>query len=455
MDEERSDIGHLGQLQPIVDNPREDMDVELKGWLDLECSRDRADVAKALLAMANHGGGYVVLGFTEEGERWVPDTTGRPGDLNVYSQDCINGIVQRYSDPPFHCDVHYLARGDTGDRFPVIVVPGGHTVPVRARRSGPDEVHVKADTYYVRRPGPCSESPRSADEWKRLINRCIRASRGELLELVRDLLSPGEVPGEGSNESFPTSDRLQRWIRSSEERWREKAEALEGDKEQSRYRYGTLVTAYVIDEVEAPQTAEEFRKILEEIVGPETGWPLWLVGSGALPLPYPFDGLVESWFPEASHIEAPSESDFWRVSPEGKAFLIRGLPEDSYPEGHIPGQYLDMVLPVWRAAEVLLHAARLAERISHPLASVEVCMSWRGLEGRSLVSAVNPNRWVREGRTCHQDAVTAAVSVRSCRILDTLPELVQQLTEPLHSAFDFFSPPADLYQEEIKRMRVA
>ena len=54
------------RLTDLVENPRETLDVELKDWLDLRGSQEhKAQLAKALLALANHGGGYLLIGFEE------------------------------------------------------------------------------------------------------------------------------------------------------------------------------------------------------------------------------------------------------------------------------------------------------------------------------------------------------------------------------------------------------
>ena len=50
-------------LTEMLDDPREDMAVEIKSWLDLEDTAVRADLARELLALANHGGGTVLFGF--------------------------------------------------------------------------------------------------------------------------------------------------------------------------------------------------------------------------------------------------------------------------------------------------------------------------------------------------------------------------------------------------------
>lgn len=52
-------------LRQLLDFPREDMATEIKDWLNLGDSMVRAKLAKELIALANHGGGYLLFGFSE------------------------------------------------------------------------------------------------------------------------------------------------------------------------------------------------------------------------------------------------------------------------------------------------------------------------------------------------------------------------------------------------------
>ena len=147
-----SDFNRQRLLDLLVD-PREDLNFEVKSWLDLQGSNDdKATFAKAVLAISNHGGGFIALGLVENDEG-VVEAEGRPATLDGYSQDLINGIVQNYCDPPFHCAVH-ITPNPAGALLPIVIVPGGHRVPIRARRAGPDGNIVKKDAIYVRKPGP-------------------------------------------------------------------------------------------------------------------------------------------------------------------------------------------------------------------------------------------------------------------------------------------------------------
>ena len=177
----------LERLRDLVLYVREELEIEVKNWLDLRDGADKADLAQAILALANHGGGYVVFGF-EEREGVYRPAVGRPPTLAGYSQDIVNGVVDHYASPKFHCNVHIVEDLEHA-QYPIVVVPGGHTVPVRAARGGPNNQHVQQNMYYIRRHGPRSEPPQTAEEWDGLIRRCVRNSREDVLDSIRAVLA--------------------------------------------------------------------------------------------------------------------------------------------------------------------------------------------------------------------------------------------------------------------------
>jgi predicted HTH transcriptional regulator len=174
----------ITDLDRLVLAPEETLEVEYKEWLDLETKSHKAKLAKELIALANHGGGQVVLGFSDPDMKAVP----RPSDYPRVSADDVNGIVAAYADPPFHCRVTDV-RGHL-----VISVPAGATLPVRAKK-GSENGEIVADRYYIRRPGPNSEAPRSGLEWDELLRRCIANRDQELEAMVRRILRITHAPG--------------------------------------------------------------------------------------------------------------------------------------------------------------------------------------------------------------------------------------------------------------------
>lgn len=146
------------------------------------------------------------------------------------------------------------------------------------------------------------------------------------------------------------------------------------------------------------------------------------------------------------------DPDYWRVSPAGRAFIVRGYQEDSEAK-EPPGTIFDLVLPVWRVAECLLHAYRLSQVLCpDPPPTVTAQVTWEGLAGRELRSWANTNRRLHMVRRAFQDTVQASTVVSALVIRDSLPEVVASLTRPLYEIFGFFQPPEELFAGELAHM---
>lgn len=444
------------RLADLLVDPREALDCEVKNWLDLQGSNDdKATFAKAVLALANHGGGFVVLGLVET-DAGVVEAERRPATLNGYNQDLINGIVQNYCDPTFHCAVHFVAS-PTGAIFPIVIVPGGHRVPVRARRAGPNGNTVHNNAIYIRKPGPRSETPQSAQDWDDLLARCLRNRRDEMFDQIRDLIT-GAVP---QVEPPAEPARLDEWIRNSRARWKGLVDVLP-DGVGPRLVHGRYSIAYEIVGERRQIAPARMPEVLRASVVRHTGWPPFWYPTRAGIEPYPINGAVECWIggdPETppEHRDA-AHSDFWRIHPDGLAFLLRGYQEDDMDAKQPgrapvpPASVFDITLPVWRIGEALLHARSLAANLFEGPTTIRFVANYEGLAGRSLVSIDN-RRHVWEGRVARQDTITLNTHIDAQAIDPNLPEIVHPLLSPLYGLFDFFELPMKLVVEELTRMR--
>ncbi len=180
------------RLADLLIDLHETLNVEVKGWLDLNSADHQAKLAKAIIAISNHGGGYLVIGFDEQPGLPATPSHPRPASLATYSHDRVNGIVEKYLEPAVHCEVHHVRAPDGAD-YPLIEIPGGHRIPIMAKRDGPSGGELRQRAVYIRRPGPKSEEPRTAQEMSMLFDRCFSNRWDEITDLIRSLLA-GSMP---------------------------------------------------------------------------------------------------------------------------------------------------------------------------------------------------------------------------------------------------------------------
>src|SRR5437868_15234119 len=117
----------FAELQELVDAPNETLGVEYKSVLDLSNPEARADIARHIAAIANHGGGYIVFGFDDLTLQYVPSLFAKSID-----RDNISSIVKKYLEPAFQCDV-IIIRSSVGNEHAIVSVPAHSATPICAK----------------------------------------------------------------------------------------------------------------------------------------------------------------------------------------------------------------------------------------------------------------------------------------------------------------------------------
>ena len=433
-------------LKQLLEAPNEELNLELKAWLDLSDKGHRGTLAKALIALANHGGGIAIIGFKSDGS---PDGN-RPDDLSSYSQDAINDVLERFADPGFHCTVQMVEREKDGLEYPLILVPGGHRVPIRSKSGSPGN-EIQADRYYIRRPGPASEMPQGGHEWDELIRRCVRNNTDELASLIRDVLE-GRAPK--TDAPAEAADGLAQWDKDSIARWEELLNNFPADSHvrmpHGHYRVTAIVEGVSLD---TPRLREAIIRADQKL----TGWSPWWWPTRDEIKPRPHENTIECHIADRQLHADAAHSDFWRASNTGQLFIVRGYPEDS-TEARVagspaPGTAFDLTYPIWKIGECLLFIQRFATEIDAEESMVSVRCQWSGLKERELAALFNPRRGLYRDYRTQTNKCASEVTVPVARISGSLPEIVRELVNPLYALFDFFEPPADIYIEELTRMQ--
>ena len=436
------------ELKKLIEYPRESEEIEIKSWLDLNNNKDKANLAKAMIAISNYGGGFIIIGLEEGDNNFIPKETPGQEIFKLYNNDRLNGIVEKYADPSFHIECRFVEK--ESNTYPVIVIPGNQKVPIRTVRDGPEQAHIKKDSYYIRRPGPKSEEPQSGKEWSELIRKCTLADKERLVEQIREILI---YHGENSmQDNLNTYDMNKEWFKESTERFYEKIKEDYNGISKSPLKYGYWRAAYAfVPEIDYDYSLSDFKNGLKNCKGDETGWPIGLFLNESYV--YSHNGNVETWLGKFEPAGA-GHCDFWRASPKGMFITFRGYQEDE--ETNSVGRGLDYILPIWRIGEFLLHAKRFSEEFIELQSNYKlfVTVKWTGLKDRRLTSTLSRYSSPLGENISQQDEVETEVVINEIEnLIEVLPEKVYELVNPLHNAFQFFEVNKKTIIYELNKMR--
>lgn len=438
----------IQELRPLLAEPREDLGAEYKSWLNLTENEGKAIVAKAAIALANHGGGFLIIGFDEVDGALT--SAEKPVAIPEITQDLVNSAIRRFSNPEFHCEIYNVRHPVSNFNHVVISVPGGLSVPVMSKRDLPNI--ISQNRCYIRKSGPRSEEPQTGEEWRTLIDRCIRAGREDMLEAIRSIVS-----GKALLENVPAGEqaKLRAFCDAGRERWQALVENLPND-DPARLSNGYYEMGFSLIGAERMNGLGALRENLSHARRVKlTGWTPFLDMGTPEWAPYPHEDFIEAWVgrpvPGRDGFREPAVCDFWRASPEGSLYTIRGFSEDAPGLFVSPGIALDITMPIWRVGEGLLFASRVAEQVPD-VEAIAIFIRFAGLEGRSLASFTG-FRTVHREYSSHTPEVIMTGEASLARIRDNLAEVVHQVLVPLYERFGFFELSMVLVEEQLDRLR--
>ena len=262
-------------------------------------------------------------------------------------------------------------------------------------------------------------------------------------------MSPGNRPS--------NSPRLDQWITASFDRWSELIAQLPADVVGPRFPHGYYNFAYEIVGDARQTTLSQLLDVIRRSVVRRTGWPSFWPPTREGIKPYLVDGAVECWIGgDTPEERGPGESDFWRITPDGCAYLLRGYQEDSGcfqcpGQGTVaPGTVFDVTLPVCHVGETFLQAERLAANLFEGPTTIRFAAEYTGLQGRSLVS-IDKRRFVSDGQVSRQELIRRQTHEESQAIRTNLPEIIHTLLIPLYALFDSFELPRKLVVDELSK----
>jgi transcriptional regulator with XRE-family HTH domain len=251
-------------------------------------------------------------------------------------------------------------------------------------------------------------------------------------------------------------DSFESFLHGSRRRWDELVGGLP-ENHPSRQPNGHSEQAYAILGLEDVPPLGQLRELLSTIPK-SSGWsPFWVPTRPEL-RPDIDESALECWLgrPETErHFRDAAHSDFWRISRDPFAFLQRGYQEDG-PDNLDPGTIFDLTLPIWRTAELFLHAINFARFVgAADETEIRFVARYTGIEGRTLLNWAKPllHDLIEERLRARSSKVDLEVACCLSDLENSLAEIVFEFIAPLYERFDGYRPSPTLVSNQIAELR--
>ena len=401
------------KLIELLSDPKENITQEYKSWLNLRDSQDQPKLAKAAIALANFGGGIIVLGMQEQDGEFK--STQNPYD--TYDTDLINSAINKYADPAFHCEIRTAEHPETKVKHAFVIVPETVPVPIMTKKGS---AIFKPRMYFTRKPGPQSEEIIGSSEWQAIIERLCRTNSKNT----------------SITQEETESEVLTAFASAARARWNYLIQEL-ADADVARLKHGYLEVSFSVLGVDKLPGFKDVQDVLDEANrriyrghGPFTA------GHRNSQQPSNVDGVIETWLGDPIVGNRYfDDCSFWRASRESQFFYLEGFYEDSGYKNWTPGKLFDISYSIRRFGLMLMFAAEVAKLLDD---EAEILLFSRlfGMEERALMSE---RLWFLEhrGYICKSNAFDLEpLKTSSGQIEDNL---IGILCDHLHQLYERFS----------------
>lgn len=303
---------------------------------------------------------------------------------------------------------------------------------------------TRKGAIYIRKPGPKSEEPLTAEEWRDLIHRCVLTRREELASMFRNTLMPPSVAVLTEVGSKAPPIPVENRVKQADELFSQKlsSSALASQE------FGRWAIAYQVLPLPPPISLRELRSVLES-AQTKARWPIGVVMPHDDLAPRPRGQVLEAWlFMRATRLGP--RLDYWMAKRTGFFYHTRAFPEDLRGESKI--RVLEWIRPIWVMGESILHAKRFARGFGPAVDSIRFFARYQGLKGRILWNKSFDIGGPLEEYTCHADEWSKEIEVPADIEVETLPDVVHSLLDPLYEQFDLFEMPRRVYNRELDKM---
>lgn len=452
------------RLRAILRAPAESLNREVKAWIDPASSEGRAKIVKALLALRNRNGGELVIGIDDKALTPLPCTLAEPTS-GVFSVDMVQTALFKHASTPFEVGVDLVEY--EGQHHPVLSVPPGVEVPVVCKS---DLVHEsrrllrKGEIYFrtLNESGVPATAPINARDWPAFMQILHDNRDANIGRFLRRHLGVGQIERlrDVASELVQTASlpaRAREVMAGGDAAYAEALGRRRLSPEHSALIGGLSMTVAVA--VDPPRRGQLPTRTWRSSVlssNPQlTGWPMWLDSSSFAEIEDRPVVRGGAW--EASIISIDQSwadhSDFWSLDPNG-AFYLRRAMQDDMTDKVARGAALDVMLMLYRVAEAVVVAVRMARAAGWPEdGRAGLAFRWTALRNRHLQPWANARTsLLGSAAPANDDEAASFVEVPLDRPDASLAPEVQRIVAPLFASFGGYEVQIDMVEDALRRL---
>lgn len=181
------------EIFEIITHGREEVNIEYKDSMSWKSRYAQLEIIRAMLAMANTEGGYIVVGVKEEKDKRCNPVGMEDEHYKSFNHDYISSKIKNYCDPDINFNVVADASEINGiERKFIVIEMSESKEPIicsKGERQNkksdwlPGNIALRKNAIYIRSKTPVeSREISSAHEWRQLINKIVEKNKSELMK---------------------------------------------------------------------------------------------------------------------------------------------------------------------------------------------------------------------------------------------------------------------------------
>lgn len=327
------------------------------------------ELVKDILAMANVGGGWLVIGVSESGTGFTHIGV-NDEQAESFETTQLNKFVNNYADPPVNVNIH---KPDVhGKRFIVIEISGFSDTPHICQKDYPEVLSTAA--LYVRTDNNESAPLKSSADFRSIVERAIRNRADQILSSIHVLLRHGKQGERPSENQLFEKQKSEAQIRSDE---------INPHRDKD---YGYRVSIFYPDSFDTERfSLSDLMAMASNASTDLRGWPfLFFPTTRFQQLSAMQDGydclFTEPW------LRGEDELHYWQLRQSGMLYVRQLIREDTYKALHGGIRFLDFDSFSIIAYEAVLCLIKLYDGKLEDSENVTLQFGLKGMQDRRLSS---------------------------------------------------------------------